>query len=464
MAKSAIWKWDIYPKVVPEGKESTVTLKPLGCQSAFPNTELYVKVMGLQERRYAQDDTPKNNVTYRLAPDADGCLRVTHTFTGEQEYFIRVYADEEQKSVFCQMSVYSLLPDLYGRIPLMGDQHIHTARSDGGYDPAMVAATFRRNGNDFISITDHVNILGSYEAIDAFKDAPIDMNIIPGEEVHMPDAEIHVVNFGGHRSVNTMTEGNANRVSRHSSEDIKKKYASVWQKTEDGDFPGTMTDDEFKQMILEYAKTLDIPEGLPKYTVACFKWVCNEIRKTGGIAIFAHPYWIYDLYHVDERLTEYLLNAHDYDAYEVIGGERYFEQNGLQTIQYYEMNGKNRNIPIVGGSDTHRIYDNPSAFICNTIVFAASNTKQDIHQAILDGKSVALDTISPNEPRLIGPYRLSKYAQFLMNDYFARHKLICEQEGIAMLEYAFGEQEEGLRMLQAAHGRVAHMWKKYFGV
>ena len=459
---TVVWNWDVFPKVVPEGKESLITIKPIGRQSAFPQKELFVQVLGLQETSYAFDDTPKNKADFLIAPDADGCLRVRYTFRGEQEYFIRVFQEKNGEGI-CQQSVYCLKEDLYGLIPLMGDQHIHTMRSDGGYDPALVAGMFRRQGYDYIAITDHNNIIGSLEAIDAFQDVPIDLNMMPGEEVHMPKSTIHVVNFGCRRSVNAMAQQNVNKMLEKNDPAVMEKHKETWSKQENSDFPGTMPDDEFIQMIQDYAATLDIPQGIPRYEYGLFKWVCNEIRKSGGIAIFAHPYWIANLYHVDERLTQYIFEQHDFDAYEVLGGENYFEQNGHQTVQYYEQVNRGLNIPIVGSSDTHPIYENRNLAVAATIVFAKANTQQAIHEAILGNKAVAVDFIS-KEPRLVGSYRLVKYAQFLMNDYFHKHKLLCEQEGVAMQEYACGEREEGKRMLEAAHGRVEHMWHKYFGV
>lgn len=458
--QKAAYHWDVYPKFVQEDKPVTVTVKPIGKQSAFPAGDLRVRVQGLQERVYPQDDTPRNNAEYVLHAEKDGSLKVTHTFHGEQEFYLLVYVDETE---YCRASVYCIKEDLVGLIPLMGDQHIHTMRSDGGYDPAYVAAFFRSKGMDYISITDHHNMIGCLEAIDDYAGVPLDLNIIPGEEVHMPDANIHVVNFGSRRSVNAMTEDNIRYMTEKNDPEISARHAEVWQKSDL--FPGTVTEDAFKDMIRAYAETLEIPEGLPKYVYACYKWVCNEIRKAGGLAIFAHPYWIAGTsYHVDERLTDYIMEQRDFDAYEVLGGELYFEQNGHQVVDYYRELAKGRQIPIVGSSDTHRIVENPGASCASTVVFAKSNKVEDIHAAIRAGLAVAVDWISPNEPRLVGDFRLVKIVQFLMNTYFPVHNAICEAESTAMLEYAFGDRESGKKNLEASYGRIPALWRKYFSV
>ena len=461
--QQAVYLWDVYPKFVLAGKETTVTVKPLGFQSAFPKDDFKLYIRPLHERHYKQDDTPKNDGEYTVHANADGSVQVTHSFEHEQEYFICMMINEK---IIPIGSVYCVEQDLYSLIPLAGDQHIHTIRSDGKNDPAYTAAAFRAQGYDYIAITDHRNYIGSAEAIEAYQDIPLDFNMMYGEEVHMPDAEIHIVNFGSRRSVNAMTQGNVETMKKKNDPEIAERHKKYWQKGEGSEFPGTMTDDEFRAMIWKYAETLDIPEGISKYTYATFKWVCNEIRKCGGLAIFAHPFWITsNAYHVDERLTEYIFEQHDFDAYEVLGGELYFEQNGLQTIHYYEQLAKGLNFPIVGSSDTHNVLDRsvPSQACCaSTIVFAKENTMEAIHEAIRSGMTVAVDWISRKEPRLVGSYRLVKVAQFLMNNYFPVHNSVCEAEAQAMMDYKYFNPEAGERVLKASYGRIPAMWRKYF--
>ena len=42
-----------------------------------------------------------------------------------------------------------------------------------------------------------------------------------------------------------------------------------------------------------------------------------------------------------------------FDAFEVLGGENYYQQNGLQTAMYYEEYKHGRVHPIVGSTDSH---------------------------------------------------------------------------------------------------------------
>ena len=194
--KTELYNFDIFPKVMEAGKPTEITIRPLGRHAAFPQ-KVTVKVFPLQERIYPNDETPRQRAEFELAPCADGCLRFTHDFCGEQEYHIvvdTIYRREPEKVRF---NVYAVEGDLVGKIPLMGDLHLHTIRSDGRQDPPIVAAHLRQQGYDFIAITDHENYSASLESIDAYKDVPIEMNLMFGEEVHLPDCHLHCVHVGG---------------------------------------------------------------------------------------------------------------------------------------------------------------------------------------------------------------------------------------------------------------------------
>lgn len=456
--KTELYNYDIYPKVVAAGKETEITIRPLGLQSAF-EAENTVKVYPLQERIYNLDETPRQRAEYKLAPCADGCLRFTYAFVGEQEFYIVINEDTKKE---VRMPVYAVEGDLVGKIPLMGDLHLHSIRSDGRQDPAIVAAHLRQQGYDFIALTDHTNYSGSLESIDAYKDVPIEMNLMTGEEVHLPDCHLHCVHIGGKYSINALVDKTREEMYHKGNLAVIDAHPEAWTKMEGSEFPGTMTDEEFHKVINEYAETLNIPDGIPKFVYAGFCWECEQIRKAGGMAIFPHPYWIHDkAYHGDERLTQHLFETKPFDAFEVLGGENYFEQNGHQTVHYYEAKAKGLNIPVVGSSDSHSSVNNRNAFIAETICFADANDTDGVISAIRAGRSVALDTIS-TEFRLVGDFRLVKYACFLMNEYFPLHQAACNEQGRAMKEYYCGDREEGRAMLELTKDRMQKFWKKYF--
>lgn len=457
--KTELHYYDIFPKVVRAGIPTEITIRPLGLQSAFPQRGR-MRIQPLHERTHALDKVRRGGETMEYTVGKDGCLRFTHAFCGEQEHRIS-FANGAGMPV-C-LSVYSVAEDLVGCIPMMGDLHLHTIRSDGKEDPAIVAANLRRQGYDFIAITDHEKICGSLESIEAYKGAPIEMNLLTGEEVHLPDCLPHIVHIGGRYSINAMVESPEKRNGGANS-----KFDDPPLDGKSNDFPGTMTEEEFHRAIEAYAETLEaIPEDVPRFAYAAFHWICNEIRKAGGLSIFAHPYWIHDnpeggvAFHVSEQMTQYLFETQPFDAFEVLGGDICFEQNGFQTAHYYEARERGLKFPIVGSSDSHGTVNNRNAFVAETICFAKENTTEGILEAIRSGRTVALDTIS-TEFRLVGDYRLIKYAGFLMNEYFPLHQDACNEQGRAMKEYYCGDREEGLRLLNVLNGRIEKMWKKYF--
>ena len=454
--KNEMHNYDIFPKVFPKDKEIEITIKPLGAHAAFDKESYQMEICPLtQGPRWAYPTMSGVSDEFTVKPDEDGCIRFKYTFRGEQEHFVRFLKEDSRKDF--QLSVYSLDEDLCGRYPFAGDLHMHTFRSDGKQAPAIVAANYRRHGYDFLAITDHQRYYPSLEAIDAFKDVPLEYTLIPGEEIHTPAGDsyhtndVHMVNFGGKYSINALTTASSH---------IKEVGDSKELRSIDGNCPDTMTKEEFWAVIDEYAKTLDIPEGVEPYTFACCSWITEQVRKADGLSIFAHPYWIADVFHVPEKLSEAMFEKKAFDAFEILGGESYFEQNGLQTIFYYEQCAKGNKCPIVGSTDSHSSINNRNGFICSTIVFAPENTRESLIASIKDSYSVAVDTISA-EYRMFGDLRLVKYASFLYENFFPLHDELCYEEGLLMKQYATGD-EDAARLLKAINGRMKKQREKYF--
>jgi predicted metal-dependent phosphoesterase TrpH len=62
-------------------------------------------------------------------------------------------------------------------MPLRGDFHVHSRHSDGKEEPAVVCANYRRDGFDFLAITDHRRYFPSLRAIEAYKNIPTGLKI-----------------------------------------------------------------------------------------------------------------------------------------------------------------------------------------------------------------------------------------------------------------------------------------------
>ena len=446
--KKELHYYDIFPKVFIINEEAHITIKPLGSHAAFAE-KVTVNVHSMIHGNPVKYPDRNNITTYELTPDADGSLRFSHVFTEESEYCIRIL--QENKPAV-SLSIYALEEDMRGRYPYRGDLHMHTNRSDGQQEPAIVAANYRKAGYDFTVISDHHRYYPSLEATDAYKDVPIEMNIVIGEEVHLPGNDIHIVNFGSKYSVNGLLE-----TSFQSKESSRRAVID--------NPPAVLTEEQYRAEVNALAETLNIPEGIEKFTYAACVWIFNHIRNGEGLGIYAHPYWILpEGYQVPETLSEYITATHPFDAYEVLGGERYYQHNGFQTIRYYEDKAKGINYPIVGSTDSHSslIEHNPGALIASTFVFAKENERAALISAIKDCYTVALDTISA-EYRMVGDLRLVKYARFLMDDFTPLHDDLCYEEGRLMKAYVIGE-EGAAEALNFIHGRMKKLYEKYFAV
>lgn len=465
--KPELHDYDIYPKVFPVGKAVEITIRPLGEQSAFSG-EYLVRIqrmdrsdMRTKEKSWISDDW--NHTDYTVTPSADGCLRVVFTADGESEHYVRVYRGDRR---VVQLSVYALEADLASRIPYRGDLHVHTCRSDGHCDPATTCAYYRKLGYDFIVITDHRRYYPSIEAIHAFAGVKTALNILPGEEVHIPETMVHIINAGGLFSVNGLFTDKtyyydylydgANERDTGGSLDGRRYDASVCP-------PEVMTPEQYNKELDKIEKKLresGYPaDGEPRSFAVCM-WAFDKIREAGGLAIFPHPYWISNLWHENEILTMEMMARHPFDAFEVLGGENYYQQNGIQTALYYDEYRRGRVHPIVGSTDSHNPTENNRNYdICSTIVFAHENERVDLLQSIKDGYSVAVDTIS-KEYRLVGEFRYQKYAAFLMENYYPIHDRQAMLDGEIMRQYYVGEATP--EEVATASAKADAMFRKYF--
>ena len=283
----------------------------------------------------------------------------------------------------------------------------------------------------------------------------IPLSILPGEEVHLPGTTVHIVNAGGLFSINGLLPIKENYLDTN-GELSKRRFNENVQPPEVYEMPAYW---EEIQKIEEQVKQCAIPEMVDKRSYAVCLWAFDKIHQADGLGIFCHPYWLQDLYQIPENFTLYMLQEHPFDAFEVLGGENYYAQNGLQTALYYEEYKQGRVHSIVGSTDSHgSTSSNRNWDICSTIVFAKSNDRKDILDSVKEKYSVAVDTIS-KEYRLVGEYRLQKYASFLMERYFPIHDQQTLVDGEMMYQYAIGNATK--TEVELVGKRAEALLKKY---
>ncbi len=417
------------PRIVQAGRETTVTLRPRDPQARLPAAAWRVAVVPLggldRQTRHPEATACDARLT------AEG-LTVSLVFPSEQEYALLVErVTDGTPAAVADVRVYAVAADLFARRPFKGDFHIHSNRSDGREPPAHVAGACRRIGMDFMALTDHRQYAPSLEAIAAFANTGTDLRIFPGEEVHSPDTSVHIVSFGGRWSVNDL-------------------FAT----------------DRYRQEVAARAAAIaGLPGGTdPLPYVAC-EWCFDEIRRAGGLGMFCHPYWVCrSRLDVPAALTDLLFERQPFDALEVIGG--YYvhesESNHLQVTRYYTELAQGRRIPIVGASDAHGC-ERPELFgWYYSIVFAASPDLQDVIGAVRDFNAVAVDAMNGQPARAVGPFRLVRYAQFLLREVLPRHDALCVEEGRLMVAHAAGDTAAA-EQLRALGGQVARLYATLWG-
>ena len=450
--KMELHDYDIFPKVFPVGVSANITVKPLGVHTKFSG-EYKIMVQRLDGGHIGHEFSAWNHTDYFVTPCEDGCLRFAYTADKEGELAVRIYKkDSDRRTV--QLNLYALAEDMADRIPLRGDLHMHTCRSDGHGDPAVVCADYRMKGYDFIVVTDHSRYYPSLEAMRAYKDVKTALNILPGEEVHLPQTDVHIVNAGGLFSINGLFDYLRNYIETNGDIDARRFDDTITP-------PDIVTDEQYnRELDAIEASLTDVPADVNKRWYAVCVWAFNKIREAGGLGIFAHPYWISDMWQIHEPFTQYMLANKPFDAFEVLGGENYYQQNGFQTAIYYDEYRRGNVLPIVGSTDSHNSTENNrNAAICSTIVFAHKNERADILQSIKDKYSVAVDTIS-TEYRLVGEHRFQKYACYLMENFYPLHDRAAYSDGEIMRKYYLGEADASV--VEATAALADKMFDKYF--
>ncbi len=424
--RRSLSKYRVIPRLVRIGVPQTVAIYPLGRSLWFDDAKEYsVRILPMEcyEQTWIFEDPAYDTVTVR---PSEGVLRVTYTFAEEQEWVLSVSCeeDEEKGKKPLEFHVYSLFDDLYERNPYRGDLHVHSTASDGKEDPVLVAANYRKEGYDFFALTDHHTWESSDEMIKSYGDIPLGIKMFHGEEVHLPKGWIHIVNFGSRYSVNTLYKKNAER---------------------------------FEAQIKAEAAGMKTPKGVNALEYAYRKWITEQIREAGGMAIVPHPYWITrQIYDMSDRMLDYVFETGAYDAFELVGGQTVHENN-LQIAFYQDQRAKGRQIPIVGSSDSHGT-DPASYFgISKTVLFAKDLEFGSICEAVKGFYSVAIEEMYGEEYRVYGSYRMVKYTRFLLDHYFPSHDELCVEEGILMREYALGDERAGETLRGLACRTEQHM-------
>ena len=436
----------LFPRAVCTGKETAFTLRGRGMEYALtPGASYLLRVIPHEENNSSVLLTYSCSDKYdgiSARADDDGILHFTYLFEREQTYTLRLHAAEgDGWKQLIDLRVYAADPDLWERTPMRGNTHCHACPSvDGTEEPAMVAAMYRKAGFDYLAITDHHLLDGSLIAIDALKDFPTGLTLYKGEEVHVPDAYIHAVNVGadfGGKGLNTYY--NENR-------------------------------DVCNAEVAALAETLpdDLPFGVERMDLAWRCWIAKMIHEKGGIAIAAHPFWIWEAHNTRNAMLRYLAKHHIFDAMEVLGGQEPGSmESNLQIAFWNDMRADGIYMPIVGCDDAHTRHMTWNSLdncfnMAWTVIFAKEPSFDGFAESIRGGYSAAVDNYDGTTPNVVGTYRLVRYTVFLLEQYFPVHDELCFTEGQLLWDACQGD-DTAHAMLADAAARVKTFESAFFG-
>lgn len=420
---------DSYPMIVRADCDATIILvfedEP---QLATPEeVEVeYICADGLNAQGQALPSRVGEIVPARIAGNT---VTITTHFRGETEHTVRVLqkgSDPKKPTVLGTAKLYSLKPDYFALRPYRGDVHMHSKFSDGNKEesPAWMVASCRKLGYDFAIVTDHHRYAGSLSAIDDFSKLPTDMKTFPGEEVHSPGNAVHVLSLGASES---MTD---------------------WYKAKRDEYDAAVAAEKEK-----------LPAGMPedqKQPIAASFVLWDRIRAHGGVAGFAHPYWRpAHRQYIPTVVSDYLLQTARFDVMEVVD----VDSTDLSILHYHELRAQGKQIAGIGVTDAHsskRLGPGYTLILAETLDFPslAKNLRLRHCAAVdVDPKS--------NRHTVIGEFRFSRYALFLLDHFYPKQEAICRQEGDWLLKALSGDTE-ARTALKDSQGTTPNLRVKYW--
>lgn len=438
--------YSIFPKVALIDSVCEFEIRGCGIDKMLtPHKEYTVRIIPQEENNSSRLLTYSCWTEYdgvEAEADADGVLRFSFTLNREQIYTFRLAEKKEdgEWNILYNFRVFCAAEDLYERIPVRGNTHCHVCSSvDGHEDPFIAASVYRKAGFDYLAITDHHLVDGSLIAIGEAKKHPTDMLLLPGEEVHVPDAYIHAVNVGA------LFDGNGlDKYYHENKEECEKEIKAIADSMKDS-----------------------LPSGVLPMDYAYRKWIADMIHAEGGIAILAHPFWEWEAHNTRDDVFRYLAKEKIYDAAEILHGqEKGCQDANMQSAFWGDLRAEGIYISPLGVDDAHRRYFNWD-YECSfnevyTVAFVEEKSLEGLKEAFVSGFTAAVECYDNAPLHVVATYRLTKFTLFLLENYFPCHDELCFIEGHYMKEAYCGD-ENAEKMLSLLAGQTESYYKKFFG-
>lgn len=416
---------ELYPKVVASHSRQTLYFRLDGITEIPKARLLPMEIYAVSHYPDYWSHHADRYPWVALTPCGDGLFCADFDFAEEQRYCVKCKAGEE---ISWSYYLYAVDPDLAALRPYKGDTHLHTCRSDGKGEPFEVACNYRAAGYDFIAVTDHGRYYPSDELQAEMGILTDRFYVMHGEEVHPKGGSyFHVVSLNANRHVSAVFEENPDYVKAQ----IERIVAQ----------------EDFSALPDPYAAAYRI-------------FIAEEIRRAGGFAVLAHPFWETDQeYNYQPVECRYHIKNGHFDALELFGGnDGTGNGNNLLELVYHDLRAEGCRIPIVGSSDAHTTvncgdYDHFSKQF--SLIFATGY--DNLLTAVSEGRSVAVRRESDKHFRCVGDYRYAKYARFIMAEYYPSYTALCAAHAEALSahdEAALAATEKAIEAWQERFYRV----------
>ena len=216
------------------------------------------------------------------------------------------------------------------------------------------------------------------------------------------------VSVGGKKDM-SIAQGNGHILSINANRSIQDQRKDI---------------DKYEKELEEISHALkneDIDKSIDTDHYAKNIWVINKIKEAKGVAILAHPNWIYrdGKYHLHQAFYKEMLRSSHLDGVEVFGEEKITEYNNMTHLTALQTKNKYKYIAPFGNSDAHDSdHEIGDRF---TIVFAKENSASGVVTAIEEGLTCAVYKRENYEHQFIGKDDLAQYVYFLLKEYYSRH-------------------------------------------
>ncbi len=251
----------------------------------------------------------------------------------------------------------------------MIDLHIHSTFSDGTETPEDIVAQARRIGLTALALTDHDNMTGVPDFLDACRKEGITgfsgVEISAALEEEFEDSTLHILGYGLDPNnlqvkelLGRVLDGRAWR-----NQQIMEKLADIGVELEWDEVEACVAEDvvgrpHIAQAMVdrEYVSTVQeafdryLAKGAPAY-VDRYRLYPEEaiqmIREAGGLTFFAHPYtWINDDLRLETELRRF-------KSMGLAGIEVYHSDHDQEQMMALLRIAKRADLMISGGSDFH---------------------------------------------------------------------------------------------------------------